>query len=113
MEAVQTKDNDLRDKIKTFLVKLDKMEERVKEVENISKALPRIESQLAKVISRVDEVAARVDMDKKPTPIASAPVKEKPVSTSSPTPIKALVSGASIGMLLIGAALAAWLLGLF
>jgi len=103
MEAVQTKDNDLRDKIKTFLVKLDKMEERVKEVENVSKALPRLEAQLAKVISRVDEVAARVETEGRPA------VKMPTSHKSAPQPVQAFIGGATIAMLLVGVAVVAWL----
>jgi len=109
MEAVGTKDSDLRDKIKTFLVKLDKMEERVKEVETISKALPRLESQLAKVISRVDEVAAQVEKGGKLT-ASEEKGREKTVYKAPPAPVQAFVGGATIAMLLIGAAIAAWLL---
>jgi len=110
MQAVQTKEDvDLRDKIKTFLVKLDKMEERVKEVESISKALPRLEAQLSKVISRVDEVVARVESE------GRSPAKEHSVhkAAPAPTPVRAFVGGATIAMLLIGLIIVAWMFGMF
>jgi len=112
MEAVQTKDNDLRDKIKTFLVKLDKMEERVKDVENVSKALPRLESQLAKVILRVDEVVARVEKGARSSG-SEETVKEKTPYKAPPPPVQAFVGGATVAMLIVGAVVVAWLLGLF
>jgi len=109
IEAVQTKDNDLRDKIKTFLVKLDKMEERVKEVENVSKTVARLETQIARVSSRVDDVVARVESKER-----AHIIKETKTNHVTPpvTPVRAFVGGASIAILILGALLAMWLLGI-
>ncbi len=105
MEAVMEKDSDLRDKIKTFMVKLDKMEERVKEVETLTSSVPKLEAKLSKVILRVEKIEQRVESDGK------AP-KQEGKTLNTPPPVKAFVSGASIGLLLIGAIIAAWFLGL-
>jgi hypothetical protein len=97
--AVMTADEDIREKIKVVLHKLDKMESRVKNVEAVAAVLPRIEKKLATVVSRVESVA---NINRPSGP---------PLVT--PPPVKAFISGASIGVLVVGAIVAAWILEFF
>ncbi len=106
MDAVMTKDEDLREKIKTFIVKLDKMEARVKEVETVAAVVPKLQKKVEKVETRV-EVAERTVEKAIASP---GRVYNMP---ATPPPVKAFVSGASIGLLIVGAIAAGWLLGFF
>ncbi len=94
-----TKEDELREKINTFMVKLDKMESRVKEVESVASAIPKLEAKLDKVEHRVESTEKSIGI---------APPKHP-----APPPVKAFVSGVSIGLLVIGIIVAAWLLGFF
>jgi len=96
-----TKEDELREKINTFMVKLDKMESRVKEVETVASAIPKLEAKLEKVEHRVEST-------EKSMGIAPPAVKHP-----APPPVKAFISGVSIGLLVIGIIAAAWLLGFF
>ncbi len=99
MNAVLTKDEDLREKIKTFMVKLDRIENRVKEVEGVTAAIPRLEAKLQTVEHRVGVTENRLD---KTHPMPSAPVR-----------VKAFIGGATIGVIILAAIAIAWLTGLF
>jgi hypothetical protein len=102
MDAVMSKsDEDLREKIKTFIVKMDKMEARVKEVEAVASAVPKLAKKIETVETRVDSAERSIG---KATGGAGA---------SSPFPVKAFVGGASISFLIIGAIVTGWLLGFF
>ncbi len=94
-----TKEDELREKINTFMVKLDKMESRVKDVEAVA-------STVAKLEAKLEKVEHRVEATEKSAGIA-------PPAQPTPTPVKAFVSGISIGLLVIGIIVAAWLLGFF
>jgi len=104
--AVMTVDEDIREKIKVVLHKLDKMESRVKDVETVAAVLPKLQMKLETVATRVESVAK-----------ASQPSREHShlvvPSVAAPPPVKAFVSGASVGFLVVGAITAAWLLGFF
>jgi hypothetical protein len=100
-----TKEDELRDKINTFMVKLDKMESRVKDVEVATSAIAKLEAKLEKVEHRMDSTEKAIG-------IAPPPPEPHP-SKPTPPPVKAFVSGVSIGLLVIGVIVAAWLLGFF
>ncbi len=106
MNAVMTKDEDLREKIKTFIVKLDKMEARVKDVETVAAAVPKLEKKIAKVETRVESTEKTVEQ------AITAPGRVYTMP-ATPPPVKAFVSGAAMGLLIIGAIAAAWLLDFF
>jgi len=114
--VMTTKDDDIRDKIKVVINKLDKMEARVKDVENVAASVQKIEAKLTKIESRVERVE-RVEAGEKLPPIREPAPVERPerhyTIPSTPPPVKAFVSGASIGFLIIGAIVSAWLLGFF
>ncbi|MBI3359392.1 MAG: hypothetical protein HY201_05285 [Nitrospirae bacterium] len=95
-----TKEDDLREKISTFMVKLDKMESRVKEVETAASAIPKLAAKLEKVETRVESTEKSIGT-------ASS------VRLAAPPPVKAFVGGVSIGLLVIGIIAAGWLLGFF
>jgi len=92
-----TKDDELREKINTFMVKLDKMESRVKEVEAVASVVTKLEAKLEKVEHRVEATERSAGI---------APPKH---ATPAPPPVKAFVSGVSIGLLVIGVIVLAWL----
>ncbi len=98
-----TPDEELREKIKTFIVKLDKMEARVKEVETVAAAVPKLAQKIERVETRVESAEKTIGL---PTPSHF----ELP---PAPPPLKAFMSGATIGLLIVGAIAAAWLLGFF
>ena len=98
--ATMTKEDDLREKINTFMVKMDKMESRVKEVETAASAIPKLAAKLEKVEHRVESTEKSIG-------IASP----SPVRLTAPPPVKAFVGGVSIGLLVIGIIVVAWLLG--
>ncbi len=99
--AVMTKEDELREKISTFMVKLDKMESRVKDVEAVAATVTKLEAKLEKVEHRVESTEKSIGL---------APPKQ---ASPAPAPVKAFVSGVSIGLLVIGVIVAAWLLGFF
>lgn len=114
MNATMVQDTDLREKIRAVTSRLDSMESRVKVVETATAAVSKLEKDLAKVISRVEKVESRVESTGKPTPLQETP-EEAPKLGSARTslpPVKAFVSGVSLGLLIIGLVAAAWLLGL-
>lgn len=94
------REDDLREKIQTVLSKLDKIESRVKNVEAVAAVVPKLEKTLSKVQEQV--VSAHLKA-----------AKPSPRAMSAPTPVKAFVSGASIGVVIVGAITAGWLLGMF
>ena len=99
-----TKEDELREKINTFMVKMDKMESRVKDMETVTSTIPKLVAKLEKVEHRVE--TAEKSMGITPPPVAlSVP--------PAPPPVKAFVGGMSIGLLVIGIIVAAWLLGFF
>ncbi len=105
MDTVMTKDEDLREKIKTFIVKMDRMEARVKEVETIAATVPRLEAKLQKVEGRVESTEQSIKT------VMPAAGRARALPSASP-PVKAFVGGASIGLLILGLIAAVWL-GLF
>jgi tetrahydromethanopterin S-methyltransferase subunit B len=96
-----TKEDEMREKINTFMVRLDKMESRVKDVESVAATVTKLEAKL-------DKVEHRVEANEK-----SAGITPPKQTTPTPAPVKAFVSGVSIGLLVIGVIAAAWLLGFF
>ncbi len=108
MDATIAKDDDLRDKIKMFMVKLDKIEARVKEVETVAASVPKLEAKLQKVEGRVESTEQIIKVKLPTAPIAGRKVG----ALSDSAPMKAFFSGASIGLLIIGLIAAAWF-GLF
>ena len=98
--GVMTKEDEMREKINTFMVKMDKMESRVKEVEAATSAIPKLAAKLEKVEYRVESTEKSIRM----TPSVKLP---------APPPVKAFVSGVSLGLLVIGIIVAAKLLGFF
>ena len=108
MDAMIVKEDDLREKIKTFMIKLDKIEARVKDVETVAASVPKLEAKLQKVEGRVESTEQMVKTKMQTVP----PAGRTAVPASSSEPLKAFVSGASIGLLIIGLIAAAWF-GLF
>ena len=98
-----TKEDEIREKINTFMVKLDKMEARVKEVETVKSTVQKLE---AKMDAKLEKIEQRMEATEKSVGIAPP---EKP----APPPVKAFVSGVSIGLLVIGIIAVALLLGIF
>ncbi len=88
-------EDDVRDKIKTFMVRMDQMESRVKSVEAVAASVPKLEKKLLRVESQVESRVSNA------------------TSFKTPPPVKAFISGASIGVLIVGSIAAAWLLGFF
>ena len=103
MNAVLTKDDELREKINTFMARMNKMETRVQQVETIAASVARMEEQISKVEAKIE---SRLE-----SRIASKPSGGPSVQT--PPPVKAFISGASIGILIVGVVTAAWVLGFF
>ncbi len=104
--ATMTKEDEIREKINTFMVKLDKMEARVKEVETVKSTVQKLE---AKIDAKIERMEQRMEATEKSVGIAPPATHAKP----APPPVKAFVSGVSIGLLVIGIIAVAWLLGIF
>ncbi len=105
MEIAIGRDEDLREKIKSFIGKLDNMEARVKEVEVMATSVSKLEAKFQKLESRValteKSIKEETPSDRRPHATASAP-----------PPVKAFVSGVSIGLLIL-ALIAAFWFGIF
>ena len=99
MGAAIGSEDDVRDKIKTFMTRMDQMESRVKDVETVAASVRKLEKKLLKVESQVESRAE--------------PRMGSEASFKTPPPVKAFISGASIGVLVVGSIAAAWLLGFF
>jgi hypothetical protein len=99
MGAAIASEDDVRDKIKTFMTRMDQMESRVKDVETVAASVRKLEKKLLKVESQVESRAE--------------PRMGGEASFKTPPPVKAFISGASIGVLVVGSIAAAWLFGFF
>ena len=115
--AVRVADDDIRDKIRTVLNKLDRMESRVKSVESVAEMVPKLEKTLSTVVPKLEKtlekVTSRVESTERRVELAEKLSKPSGPPLVAPPPIKAFVSGASIGFLIVGAITAAWVLGFF
>jgi len=108
---VMTADDDIRDKIKIVLNKLEKMESRVKTVETVAAAIPKLEKTMQTIVPKLEKGLAAVALRLESGQELTKPIRMP--SGTTPPPIRAFISGASIGILIVGVITAAWVLGFF
>lgn len=95
-------DAELQDKIRMFIMKLDKMESRVREVESVASKIPAMEATLSKISSQVGELQSEA-------PLAE-PSQEAPSRKSSLSWGQAMMRGVIMGLVMVGILAAAWMI---